>query len=105
MVLMVRYEAFTCLCGVEDVVLQESYKSNTRGSSTPPHYSLRASTPKSYSPGTSRNAKCSNYKHLLGKITVLEATMDMYMYPEQHTVNSTALFQEIYNNMRKLGLE
>ncbi|GJY34565.1 hypothetical protein Tco_0419034 [Tanacetum coccineum] len=67
------------------------------GSSTPPSYSQRAST--------SRNAKCSNYKHLLDKIMVLEATVDMYMHPEQHTVNSAALFHEVYNNMGKLDLE
>nr|GEY59428.1 hypothetical protein [Tanacetum cinerariifolium] len=75
------------------------------GSSTPPRYSPRASTPQSYSPGTSRNAECSNCKHLLGKITVLEATVEMYMHPEQHTVNSAALFHEVYNNMGRLGLE
>nr|GFB35649.1 RNA-directed DNA polymerase, eukaryota, nucleotide-binding alpha-beta plait domain protein [Tanacetum cinerariifolium] len=52
--------------------------------------------------GTSRNAECSNCKHLLDKITVLEATVDMYMHPEQHTVNSAALFHEVYSNMRNL---
>nr|GFA29510.1 hypothetical protein [Tanacetum cinerariifolium] len=75
------------------------------GSSTPLRYSLGASTPQSCSLGTSRNAECSNCKHLLDKITVLEATVDMYMHPEQHTVNSAALFHEVYNNMRKLDLE
>nr|GEV46691.1 hypothetical protein [Tanacetum cinerariifolium] len=75
------------------------------GSSTPPRYSPIASTPQSYSLKTSRNAECSNCKHLLDKITVLEATVDMYMHPEQHTVNSAALFHEVYNNMRKLDLE
>nr|GEU38904.1 hypothetical protein [Tanacetum cinerariifolium] len=74
-------------------------------SSIPPRYSLGASTPQSYSPGTSRNAECSNCKHLLGKITVLEATVDMYMHPKQHTVNSAALFHEVYNNMGKLDSE
>ncbi|GJU25154.1 hypothetical protein Tco_1163775 [Tanacetum coccineum] len=112
MVLMVPYEAFTCRCEAGDVVLRESYKPNTHGSSsipinspgssTPPRYSLGAST---HSPGTSRNAQCSNCKHLLDKITVLEATVDMYMHPEQHTVNSAALFQEVYNSMGKLDLE
>ncbi|GJS40668.1 hypothetical protein Tco_0565711 [Tanacetum coccineum] len=72
------------------------------GSSTPPRYSPGASTPPSYSLGTSRNAECSNCKHLLDKITVLEATVDMYMHPEQHTVNSAALFHEVYNNMGNL---
>ncbi|GJT32548.1 hypothetical protein Tco_0922967 [Tanacetum coccineum] len=75
------------------------------GSSTPTRYSPGASTPQSYSPRTSRNAECSNCKHLLGKIMVLEATVDMYMHPEQHTVNSAALFHEVYNNMGKLNLE
>ncbi|GKG27215.1 hypothetical protein Tco_0402918, partial [Tanacetum coccineum] len=76
-------------------------------SPTPPRYSLGSSSTPIYSPGssTSRNAKCSNCKHLLDKITVLEATMDMYMHLEQHTVNSTALFHEVYNNMGKLDLE
>nr|GEV64885.1 reverse transcriptase domain-containing protein [Tanacetum cinerariifolium] len=63
-------------------------------SSTPPCYSPGASTPLTYSLGTSRNEECSNCKHLLDKITVLEETVDMYMHPEQHTVNSAALFHE-----------
>ncbi|GJZ46458.1 hypothetical protein Tco_0594054 [Tanacetum coccineum] len=75
------------------------------GSSSTPIYSRGSSTPPRYSPGTSRNAECSNCKHLLDKITVLEATVDMYMHPEQHTVNSAALFHEVYNNMGKLDLE
>nr|GEW89200.1 auxin-binding protein ABP19a-like [Tanacetum cinerariifolium] len=75
------------------------------GSSTPPHYSLGASTPQSYSLGTSRNAECSNYKHLLDKITVIEATVDMYMHPKQHTVNSAALFYKVYNKMGKLDFK
>nr|GEV74331.1 hypothetical protein [Tanacetum cinerariifolium] len=75
------------------------------GSSTPPRYSSGASTPLSYSLGTSRNAECSNCSHLLDKITILEATVDMYMYPKQHTVNSAALFHEVYSNMEKLDLE
>ncbi|GKC55393.1 hypothetical protein Tco_1078138 [Tanacetum coccineum] len=75
------------------------------GSSTPPRYSPGASTPQSYSPGSSRNAECSNCKHLLDKITVLKATVEMYMHPEQHTVNSAALLHEVYNDMGKLDLE
>nr|GEW91732.1 hypothetical protein [Tanacetum cinerariifolium] len=74
-------------------------------SATPPRYSLGVSTPQSYSLGTSRNAECSNCKHLLDKIMVLEATVDMHMHPEQHTVNSAALFHEVYSNMGKLNLE
>nr|GFB00264.1 hypothetical protein [Tanacetum cinerariifolium] len=75
------------------------------GSATPSRYSSGASTPQSYSVGTSRNAECSNCKHLLDKILVLEATVDMYMQLEQHTVNSAALFHKVYNNMEKLDLE
>ncbi|GJV68013.1 hypothetical protein Tco_1483522, partial [Tanacetum coccineum] len=47
----------------------------------------------------------SNCKHLLEKITVLEATVEMYMHPEQHTLNSAALLHEVYNDMGKLDLE
>ncbi|GKC61869.1 hypothetical protein Tco_1089467, partial [Tanacetum coccineum] len=75
------------------------------GSLTPPRYSPGSSTPQSYSPRTSRNAECSNCKHLLRKRTVLEAMVDMYMHPEQQTVNSAALFHEVYNNIGKLDLE
>nr|GEZ46817.1 reverse transcriptase domain-containing protein [Tanacetum cinerariifolium] len=64
-----------------------------------------ASTPQSYSLKTLRNAEYSNCKHLLDKITILEATVDMYMHPKQHTVNSAALFHEVYDNMGKLDLE
>ncbi|GJU32797.1 hypothetical protein Tco_1176386 [Tanacetum coccineum] len=132
MVKMVPYEAFACPCGAEDVVLRESYKPKTHeervrllvgspgasttpiyspGSSSTPIYSSGSSSTPIYSPGSSstpiysRNAECSNCKHLLDKITVLEATVDMYMHPEQHTVNSAALFHEVYNNMGKLDLE
>ncbi|GKB72419.1 hypothetical protein Tco_0933831 [Tanacetum coccineum] len=55
--------------------------------------------------GSSRNAECSNCKHLRGKISVLKATMDMHMHPEQHIVNSAALLHEVLNEMEKLDLE
>nr|GEW41995.1 hypothetical protein [Tanacetum cinerariifolium] len=75
------------------------------GPSTPRSYSSRPSTPPSYSLRTSRNAECSNCKLLLGKIKVLETTVEMYMHLEQHTFTSTALLCEVYNDMEKLGLE
>ncbi|GJZ93190.1 hypothetical protein Tco_0665255 [Tanacetum coccineum] len=75
------------------------------GPSIPPSYSLGPSTPPNYSPGSSRNAEFSNCKHLRGKISVLKATMDMHMHPEQHTVNSAALLHEVLNEMEKLDLE
>ncbi|GKB10714.1 hypothetical protein Tco_0844637 [Tanacetum coccineum] len=63
------------------------------------------STHPSYSPGPSRNAECSNCKLLLGKIKLLEVTVEMHMHPEQHTLNSTALLHEVYNDMGKLDLK
>nr|GFB56800.1 hypothetical protein [Tanacetum cinerariifolium] len=75
------------------------------GPSTPPSYSSRLSTPPNYSSRSSRNAECSNRKHLRGKISVLKATMNMHMHPEQHTVNSAALLHEVLNEMEKLDLE
>ncbi|GJT66984.1 hypothetical protein Tco_1018464 [Tanacetum coccineum] len=75
------------------------------GVSTSPISSARPSTPPSDSPGPSKNAEGSNCKLFLRKIKVLEATIDMYMHPKQHTLNSTALLYEVYNDMEKLGLE
>nr|GEY18719.1 hypothetical protein [Tanacetum cinerariifolium] len=80
----------------------QSYSSRP---STPPRYSSGPSTPPNYSPRSSRNAECSNCKHLRGKISVLKVTMDMHMHLEQHTVNSAALLHEVLNEMEKLDLE
>ncbi|GJW38813.1 hypothetical protein Tco_0064658, partial [Tanacetum coccineum] len=77
----------------------------TAGPSTPPSYSSGPSTPPNHSLGSSRNGECSNCKHLREKISVLKATMKMHMHPEQHTVNSAALFHEVLNKMEKLDLE
>ncbi|GJX99167.1 hypothetical protein Tco_0356186 [Tanacetum coccineum] len=82
-----------------------STPSYSPGPSTPPSYSPGPSTPQSHPSGTSRNAGCSNCKHLLGKIKVLEATLKMYMHSEQPPHNSTALLYEVYNDMGNLGLE
>ncbi|GJR94125.1 hypothetical protein Tco_0266299 [Tanacetum coccineum] len=112
---MVSCEAFACRCGAGDIVLRESYKPKTHekrvrllisspGASSTPSYSQGPSTPQSYSLGPSKNAECSNCKHLLGKIMVLEATMEMYMHLEQHTLNSAALLHEVYKDMGKLSL-
>ncbi|GJW79159.1 hypothetical protein Tco_0140841 [Tanacetum coccineum] len=59
----------------------------------------------SYSLGSLKNAECSNCKLSLGIIKVLEATVEMYMHPEQHALNSTAPLHEVFNDMGKLGLE
>nr|GEV68813.1 malectin/receptor-like protein kinase family protein [Tanacetum cinerariifolium] len=125
MVLMVPYEVFAYPCGAEDVVLRESYKPNTReervrllvgspgastyspgssstlvyspGPSTPPRYSPRASTPQSYSRRTSRNAECSNCKHLLGKITPRQNTFGCDLFMERGTSPSTGRFSWSFN--------
>nr|GEU29275.1 hypothetical protein [Tanacetum cinerariifolium] len=73
------------------------------GLSTPPCYSSGLSTPPNYSSRSSRNAECSNCKHLHGKISVLKG--NMHMHPEQHAVNSAALLHEVLNEMEKLNLE
>ncbi|GKE24576.1 hypothetical protein Tco_1436088 [Tanacetum coccineum] len=66
------------------------------GSSSTPIYSPGSSSTLIYSPGALRNAECS---------TVLEAMLEMYKNPEQHTLNSAALLHEVYNDMGKLDLE
>ncbi|GKC92444.1 ribonuclease H-like domain-containing protein [Tanacetum coccineum] len=66
---------------------------------------LGTTTPQNHHSGTTRSGGCSNCKHLLGKIKVLETTIEMHMHPEQHTDNSTALLHELYNDMDNLGLE
>ncbi|GJR72217.1 hypothetical protein Tco_0084582 [Tanacetum coccineum] len=105
MVKMVPHEAFACSYAEGDVVFRQSYKPESYGHSTPQSYSSRPSTPTNYSLGSSRNGECSNCKHLRGKISVLKATMEMHMHPEQHTVNSAALFHDVLNEMKKLDLE
>nr|GEX11986.1 hypothetical protein [Tanacetum cinerariifolium] len=75
------------------------------GPSTTLSYSLGPSTPPSYSIGPSRNAECANFKLLIGKLQVLEATLEMYMDLEKHTMDSTTLLHELYNDMGKISLE
>nr|GEW31142.1 hypothetical protein [Tanacetum cinerariifolium] len=114
MVNMVPHEAFA-LRNILDVdflwketrlrQLMSSPGAPSAGPSTPPSYSSGPSTPPNYSSGSSRNAECSNCKHLRGKISVLKATMNMHMHPEQHTVDSDALLHEVLNEMEKLYLE
>ncbi|GKF97972.1 hypothetical protein Tco_0293793, partial [Tanacetum coccineum] len=80
---------------------------HSSGSSSTPIYSPGSSSTLIYSPGALRNAECSNCKHLLDKITVLDAMLEMYKNPEQHTLNSAEpLLHEVYiNDMGKLDLE
>ncbi|GJU97573.1 hypothetical protein Tco_1326844 [Tanacetum coccineum] len=120
---MEPYKAFACLCGAGDVVLRESLGkiildvnflwkeervpllTGSPGASTTPSYSPGPSTPQSYSPRPSRTADCANCQLLIGKLQVLEPTLEMYMHPEKHTIDSTTLPHELYNDMEKFSLE
>nr|GFB40056.1 hypothetical protein [Tanacetum cinerariifolium] len=70
-----------------------------------PSLSLTPSTTPIYYGESSTNTECSNNKRLLGRIKVLQATLEMYRHPEQHTLNSAALLHDLNNDMEKLGLE
>ncbi|GJT08376.1 hypothetical protein Tco_0842838 [Tanacetum coccineum] len=117
MVNMVPHEAFACRCAEGDVVLRQSYKPESYGKL---YYACPKSKPsKDFGCGfflwkktrlhelmsSPEAPKCSNCKNLGGKISVLKETMEMHMHPEQHTVNSAALFHEVLNEMEKLDLE
>ncbi|GJV20534.1 hypothetical protein Tco_1369554 [Tanacetum coccineum] len=92
-----------------------STPSYSAGHSTPPSYNFRTlllpsilqdpSTPTNYSLISSRNGRCSNCKHLPWKGKCTKQQGEMHMHPEQHTVNSAALFHEVLNEMEKLDLE
>nr|GEW04076.1 hypothetical protein [Tanacetum cinerariifolium] len=113
---MVPYEAFACKYGAGNVVLRESYQSNTRGKL---YYACLNSNPRQNYYGCkfflwkeervglliNSPGECSNCKHLLGRIKVLQATLEMYRHPEQHTLNSAAVLHDLNNDMEKLGLE
>nr|GEU57612.1 hypothetical protein [Tanacetum cinerariifolium] len=73
--------------------------------SSPNSYSLGSTTPQNHQSGTSISEGCSNCKHLLVKIKVLKAAIEMHMHPKQHTRNSPAPLHELYNDMDNLGLE
>nr|GEW80095.1 hypothetical protein [Tanacetum cinerariifolium] len=72
-------------------------------SSSPSLSPTPSTTPISYG-GSSTNTECSNCKHLLGRIKVLQATLEMYRHPEQHTLNSATLLHDLNNDMEKLEL-
>ncbi|GKB06825.1 reverse transcriptase domain-containing protein [Tanacetum coccineum] len=75
------------------------------GTSLTPISSPTPSTPPIHYGGSPSNTECSNCKHLLGRIKVLQATLEMYMHPEQYTLNSASLLHDLNNDMKKLGLE
>nr|GEZ74722.1 hypothetical protein [Tanacetum cinerariifolium] len=75
---------------VEAEIVQQSSRSSSTTSysseaSSPNSYSSGSITPQNHHSGTSISRGCSNSKHLLGKIKVLEAAVEMHMHPEQHT--------------------
>ncbi|GJR88542.1 hypothetical protein Tco_0212553 [Tanacetum coccineum] len=78
---------------------------------TPPSSSPGPSTPISYSLGLSGSvpslgkAKCSSCKFLAAKIKILEETLEMKMHPENHTLESPAILNELYNDKEKLDVE
>ncbi|GKA65082.1 hypothetical protein Tco_0764789 [Tanacetum coccineum] len=75
------------------------------GTSSTQIFSPTPSMPPNYYGGSSSNTECSNCKHLLGRIKVLQATLEMYMHPKQHTLDSTALLYDLDNDMEKISLE
>ncbi|GJW60964.1 hypothetical protein Tco_0110299 [Tanacetum coccineum] len=77
----------------------------SQGTSSTPSFSPTQSTPPIYYGGSSSNTECSNCKHLLGRIKVLQATLEMHRDPKQHTLNSAALLHDLNDDMEKLGLE
>nr|GEY48746.1 hypothetical protein [Tanacetum cinerariifolium] len=77
----------------------------SQATSTSPSLSPNPSTTPIYYGGSSTNTECSNCKHLLGRIKVLQETLEMYRHPKQHTLNSAALLHDLNNDMEKLGLE
>nr|GEU82038.1 hypothetical protein [Tanacetum cinerariifolium] len=56
--------------------------------------------------------ECSNYKLLAekirtleAKIKILEGTLEIERHPKNYTLELVAILHELYNDMRKLGLE
>ncbi|GJV14140.1 hypothetical protein Tco_1359463 [Tanacetum coccineum] len=81
-------------------------------------YSPGPSTHPSYSSGPSASTpnlgmgECLNCKFLAekiktldAKIHILEAILEMERYPENHTLELSAILHELYNDMENLGLE
>ncbi|GJT39614.1 putative reverse transcriptase domain-containing protein [Tanacetum coccineum] len=52
-----------------------------------------------------KNTECANCTLFIEKLQVLEATLEMYMHLEKHTMDSTALLHKLYNDMGKFSLE
>nr|GEV26178.1 hypothetical protein [Tanacetum cinerariifolium]GEV26179.1 hypothetical protein [Tanacetum cinerariifolium] len=100
---MVPYEAFTCRCGAGDVVLRESYKLKPMDLQHLQAIYRTFNISKIFSK-TFKKCSAQTASTCL-EITVLKATVEMYMHLKQHTLNSAALLFEVYNDMGKLGFE
>ncbi|GJU72649.1 hypothetical protein Tco_1264054 [Tanacetum coccineum] len=88
---MESYESFMCRREGGDVVLRQSHKPHSFGSS-------RAAL----SPG---NTECSNYKLLTMKIKILEARLAMEKNPDDHPCESVAILHELLNEMKIIRVE
>nr|GEU98343.1 hypothetical protein [Tanacetum cinerariifolium] len=90
--------------------LMSSPGAPSAGPSTPPSYSLGPSTLHAFLQDLQHlqtilqdlQEMQTNCKHLRGKRSVLKATMNMHMHPEQHTVNLAALLHEVLNKWKNL---
>ena len=71
---------------------------NSAGPSTPPTYHVGTSS------ATSTNGTCANCILLANEVSVLKATLEMYMHPENHTDASAALLHQLYDTLEKLRL-
>ena len=74
------------------------------GASTPPTHSAGPSIPPTrytVGPSTSSpgNTECPNCIKLNHQIMVLNKMLEVYMHPNNHTIESAALFHDLYNDM------
>ncbi|GJT02830.1 hypothetical protein Tco_0823999 [Tanacetum coccineum] len=96
MVKMVPHEAFACRTFNASKLFFRTFNASKLIPSDLQHLQIFSKLKK---------CKCSTASTCRRKISVLKATMDMHMHPEQHIVNSAALLYEVLNEMKKLDLE
>ena len=75
-----------------------------RPSVTPTRYTAGPSvSPTRYTAGTSTstppNTECPNCIKLNHQIMVLNKMLELYQHPNNHTIDSAALFHDLYNDM------
>ncbi|GKA08296.1 hypothetical protein Tco_0687627 [Tanacetum coccineum] len=101
MVMMMLHEAFACRCERGDVILRQAYTTENYGKL---YYACPKSKDRLHDLMSSPRAPSAG-PSTPSRISVLKATMEMHMHPEQHTLNSAALLHEVLNEMEKLDLE